>query len=173
MTAFRGLVSSPFIAAILLFFAGNEKLAKDFLIELHYNSVKIQWSLCGIGVKLANAIFANHERGRLNMKKQTEEIGEKYGFFTDNDEKKRCKIKFYDKKNSMKIEVDDDVETIPYVSPKNEIKKDDVADTIFCASPYNSPKHDIDEKIYVEPKLETIKEIAEKTVKNRMTLLNL
>ena len=73
----------------------------------------------------------------------------------------------------MKIKVDDDVETIPYVSPKNEIKKDDVADTIFCASPYNSPKHDIDEKIYVEPKLETIKEIAEKTVKNRMTLLNL
>ena len=73
----------------------------------------------------------------------------------------------------MKIEVDDDVETIPYWSPKNEIKKDDDADTILCASPYNSPKHDIDEKIYVEPKLETIKEIAEKTVKNRMTLLNL
>ena len=91
MTAFRGLVSSTFIAAILLFFAGNEKLAKDFLIELHYNSVKIQWSLCGIGVKLANAIFANHERGRLNMKKQTEEIGEKYDFFTDNDEKKDVK----------------------------------------------------------------------------------
>ena len=28
----------------------------------------------------------------------------------------------------MKIEVDDDVETIPYLSPKNEIKKDDDAD---------------------------------------------
>ena len=42
MTAFRGLVSSPFIAAILLFFAGNEKLEKDFLIELYYNlSVEI------------------------------------------------------------------------------------------------------------------------------------
>ena len=92
MTAFRGLVFSPFIAAILLFFAGNEKLAKDFLIEPHYNlSVKIQWSLCGIGVRIANAIFANHERGRLNMKKQTEEIGEKYDFFTDNDEKKDVK----------------------------------------------------------------------------------
>ena len=31
----------------------------------------------------------------------------------------------------MKIEVDDDIETIPYLSPKNEIKKDDDADTIL------------------------------------------
>ena len=37
MTGSRGLVSSPFIAAILLFFAGKEKLAKDFLTELYYN----------------------------------------------------------------------------------------------------------------------------------------
>ena len=65
----------------------------------------------------------------------------------------------------MKIEVDDGVETIPYLSPKNEIKKDDDADTIFYVSPYNSPKHEIDEKIYVEPKLETIKESEQKTVK--------
>ena len=33
------------------------------------------------------------------------------------------------------------------------------------ASPHNSPKHEIDEKIYVEPKLETIEEIEEKTAK--------
>ena len=79
--------------------------------------------------------------------------------------KKDVKIKFDDEKNSMKIEVDDGVETIPYLSPKNEIKKDDDADTILYASPYNSPKHEIDEKIYVEPKLETIKESEEKTVK--------
>ena len=33
------------------------------------------------------------------------------------------------------------------------------------ASLHNSPKHEIDEKIYVEPKLETIEEIKEKTAK--------
>ena len=69
--------------------------------------------------------------------------------------------------------MDDDIETIPYLSPKNEIQKDDDADTVLCASPYNSPKHETDKKIYVEPKLETIQEIAEKTVKNRMILLSL
>ena len=73
----------------------------------------------------------------------------------------------------MKIEVDDDVEAIPYWSPKNEIKKDDDADISLCAWSYNSPKHDIDEKIYVEPELETIEEVTEKTVKNRMILLSL
>ena len=35
--------------------------------------------------------------------------------------KKNVKVKFEDEKNSVKIEVDNDVETSPYVSPKNEI----------------------------------------------------
>ena len=39
----------------------------------------------------------------------------------DYDDKKNVKIKFEDEKNSVKIEVDNDVETSPYVSPKNEI----------------------------------------------------
>ena len=34
-------------------------------------------------------------------------------------------------------------------------------------SPYNSPKHEIHEKIYVEPKLETIEEINEKIAKKQ------
>ena len=79
--------------------------------------------------------------------------------------KKDVKIKFDDEKNSMQIEADDGVETIPYLSTKNEIKKDDDADIILYVSRYNSPKHGIDEKIYVEPKLETIKESEEKTLK--------
>ena len=38
--------------------------------------------LCAeIGVRLGNAIFANHERARLEMKKQEEEISKKYDFF--------------------------------------------------------------------------------------------
>ena len=65
------------------------------------------------------------------MKKQTEEFSKKYDFFIDNNNKKDVKIKFDDEKKLMKIEVDDDIETIPYLSPKNEIKKDDDADTIL------------------------------------------
>ena len=34
-----------------------------------------------IGVRLGNSIFANHERARLNMNKQAEEISKKYDFF--------------------------------------------------------------------------------------------
>ena len=79
-------------------------------------------------------------------------------FFIDDDDKKYLKIKFDYKKYSMKTEVDSDIETIPYLSPKNEIKKDDDTDTILYASPYSSPKHEIDEKIYAKPKLETIEE---------------
>ena len=93
------------------------------------------------------------------MKKQTEEFSKKYDFFIDDNNKKDVKIKFDDEKKLMKIEVDDDIETIPYLSPKNEIKKDDDADTILQASLCNSSKHGIDGKIYVEPKLETIEEI--------------
>ena len=77
------------------------------------------------------------------------------------------------KKDLMKIEVDNDVETIPYLSPKNEIEKGDDADTILYASLNNSPKHEIDEKIYVQPKLETIEEIEEKAVKKNTILLSL
>ena len=44
-----------------------------------------------IGVKLENSIFVNHERAKLNMKKQTEEIGKKYDFFDDKDGKKMLK----------------------------------------------------------------------------------
>ena len=50
---------------------------------------------------------------------------------------------------------------------KNKTKKNDDAETILYASLYNFPKHEIDEKIYVEPKLETIEEIEEKNFKKR------
>ena len=44
-----------------------------------------------IGVKVENSIFANHERAKLNMKKQTKEISKKYDFFDDEDDKKMLK----------------------------------------------------------------------------------
>ena len=98
-------------------------------------------------------------------KNRPKKIVKNMTFFIDNDNKKDVKIKFDDKKNWMKIEVDNDVETIPYLSSKNEIEKDDDVDTILYTSLNNSPKHEINEKIYVQPKLETIEEIEEKTVK--------
>ena len=103
-TASNGLVSSPFLAALLLFFAGKETLAKNFLTELYKNlivevlssdnSENLQFDaltdLCAeLGVRLGNSIFANHERARLDMKKQAEEISKKYDFFDDENDKKR------------------------------------------------------------------------------------
>ena len=84
--------------------AGKETLGKNFLIELYKNlSVKMLYSvndstlefsaptdLCAeIAVRLGSAIFANHERARLDMKKQEEEISKKYDFFDDDDDYKK------------------------------------------------------------------------------------
>ena len=74
-----------------------EKLQFDALTDLFVE----------IGVKLKNFIFANHERARLNMKKQTEEIRKKYDFFDDEDDKKMLKKKESDTEM-------DETETIPY-----------------------------------------------------------
>ena len=65
-----------------------------------------------LGLRLVNSIFANHERVRLGMKKQAKEISKKYDFFDDEDDKKDVKIK-------SDTEMDD-IETIPYASPKKE-----------------------------------------------------
>ena len=82
-TGSHGLVSSPFLAALLLFFARKETLAKTFLTELYKNmtvevlssdnSENLQFDaltdLCiEISSRLENSIFANHERARLDMK---------------------------------------------------------------------------------------------------------
>ena len=184
----NGLVLSPFLPALLLFFAGKETSVKNFLIELYRNltvevlscdndsilEISAITSLCAeISVRLGNAIFANHERARLKMKKQEEEISTKYDFFDDdNDDKKdflddisvKIKEDFYDDDNDdvvIKRESDtqmDDAETIPYASPKRE---DDIGDkeTILYTLPKRESEDEIDEKVYKEPKLETPGEI--------------
>ena len=101
-TKSNGLVLSPFLAVLLLFFTGKEHLAKNFLTELYKNLTvlssdndsTLEFSaltiLCAeIGVKIGNAIFANHERARLDMKKQEGEITKKYDFFDDDDDDKK------------------------------------------------------------------------------------
>ena len=79
-TGSNSLVSSPFLAALLLFFAGKETLAKNFLMELYKNltievlssdnSENLQFDaltgLCAeLDVTLGNSISAYHERARL------------------------------------------------------------------------------------------------------------
>ena len=73
-TGSSGFVSSPFLAALLVFFARKETLAKNFLTELHKNltvevlssdnSENLQFDvvtdLCiEMFVRLENSIFAN------------------------------------------------------------------------------------------------------------------
>ena len=40
-----------------------------------------------INVRLANSIFSSHERARLDVKKQDEDISKKYDFFNNDDGK--------------------------------------------------------------------------------------
>ena len=78
----NGLVSAPFLGALPLFFGGKETLVKDFLTELYRNlTVEVFSSENNMGLKfqaltdlrmeinarLANSIFANHERANLDM----------------------------------------------------------------------------------------------------------
>ena len=127
-----------------------------------------------LGVRLGNSIFVNHEKGRLDMKKKAEEISKKYDFFDDQDDKKDVKIK-----SDTEI---DDIEAIPYSSPKWQNDIDDIG-----RSPYASPKrendiddietipcaslkkeNDIDDTetiAYVSPRRESEDEVEEKIYK--------
>ena len=147
LTKSNGLVSAPFLAALLLFFSEKESLVKNFLAELYRNltvealssdndslfEFQALTDLCAeINVRLANSISANHERARLGMKKQDEDISKKYDFFDDDDDDDdknfpddisiKQESDFPDNV-SIKQESDneiDDRETIPYASPKRK-----------------------------------------------------
>ena len=105
-TGSNDLVSSLFLAALLMFFIGKEVLPKNFLTDIYKNlTVEVLSSdnsrnlkfdaltdLCiEIGARLENTIFGNLERERLDMEKQTEEISKNYDFFDDKDDKKMLK----------------------------------------------------------------------------------
>ena len=105
-TKSNGLAYAPFLAALLLFSAGKQSLVRTSsqnYIETEYlNTLILELStywvlgfqtltdLCAeINVRLANSIFANHKRARLDMKKQEEQISKKkYGFFNDDGDNK-------------------------------------------------------------------------------------
>ena len=81
-TGSSGLVLSPFFAALLLFFAGKETLAKNFFTKLYKNltvdvlfSENLQFDaltdLCAeLSLRLENSIFANHETTRLDIQRK-------------------------------------------------------------------------------------------------------
>ena len=80
-------------------------------------------------LRVANSIFGNHERARLDIKKQAEGISKKYNYFDDDDDdddddKPFCD--FVSIKQESDIEIDN-ASTIPYASLKrksdNEIDK--------------------------------------------------
>ena len=145
-TKSNGLVCVPFLLALLLLFTGKESLVKNFLAELFRNlaveilscdndsvfEYHVLANLCAeINVKIANSIFANHERARLDMKKQDEDISKKYDFFDDDDDDDKNfsnDVSIKQESNFphdvlIKQESDneiDDKETIPYASPKRE-----------------------------------------------------
>ena len=129
--------------------------------------------LCAdIGVGLANPIFANNERTRLDMKKQEEEISKRHDFFDDDDDDDDDDVddkKDFTVDSLIKMEDDfpsgcdddgdvlvmvkkesdnemDDGETILFVSPK---RKNDIGnrETILYASPTRKSEDEIDEKI--------------------------
>ena len=90
-----------------------------------------------INVRLANSIFANHERQSLDMKKQAEDISKKYDFFLwwwwwyDDDDKNfpdDVSIKQesdFSNDVSIKQESDNEIdyrETIHYASPRRKTK---------------------------------------------------
>ena len=100
-TGSNDLVSSLFLAALLMFFIGKEVQPKNFLTDIYKNlssdnSRNLKFDaltdLCiEIGARLENTIFGNLEWERLDMEKQTEKISKNYDFFDDKDDKKMLK----------------------------------------------------------------------------------
>ena len=159
-TKSNGLVSAPFLAALLLFFVGKVILVKNFHTELYRNlTVEVRspdnnlvlefqtfTDLCDeINVRLAYSIFTNHERARLDMKRKLK-TSAKNVFFYDNDEN--------DDKNFL-----DDVSVNQ--ESDNEIHE---RDTSHYMSPGRESDNEIDEKIYKEPKIETTVEIGNQAI---------
>ena len=152
-----------------MFLAGKETIVKDFLTELYRNlTVEVRSTdndsilrfetltdLCAeINVRLANSIFANQERARLDMKKQAEEISKNYDFFDDDDGDKKPKEEIYEKKPYYsELYFPEDV--VIDQERNGEIENIDDRETIPCVPPRRESNNKIDEKLYKEPEAET------------------
>ena len=116
-----------------------EVLPSDNNAGLHFQALR---DMCAeINVRIANSIFANHERARLDMKKQAEDISKKYGYFDEGDSD-------YDDKP-----LPDDVS----IKQESDIEIDN-------ASIKEESDNEINGKKYKEPQLETAAEIEKQAV---------
>ena len=116
-----------------------EVLPSDNNAGLHFQALR---DMCAeINVRIANSIFANHERARLDMKKQAEDISKKYGYFDEGDSD-------YDDKS-----LSDDVS----IKQESDIEIDN-------ASIKEESDNEINRKKYKEPQLETAAEIEKQAV---------
>ena len=116
----------------------------------------------GINVRLANSIFANHERARLDMKKQDEDISKNYYFFDDHNDEDDDDKNFPDD-----VSIKQESDFLDNVSIKQDSGNEiDDRETIHYASPKRESDNGIDEKIYKEPKLENAIEIEKQAITN-------
>ena len=101
-------------------------------------------------LSIANSIFGNHERARLDIKKQAEGISKKYNYFDDDDDDDDDDDKPFPDFVSIKQESDieiDNASTIPYASLKRESDNEiDNASTILYTSPKRESDNEIDKK---------------------------
>ena len=98
-------------------------------------------------LRIANSIFGNHERARLDIKKQAEGISKKYNYFDDDDDDDDDKPfrDFVSIKQESDIEIDN-ASTIPYASLKRE------------------SDNEIDKKKYKKSQLQTPAEIEKQAI---------
>ena len=149
-----------------VFFEGKESLVKNFLTDLFRNlTVEVLLSsdidsvfelnnpdLCAeTNVRIANSIFTNHERARLDMEKPDEDISKKNGFFDDDDDDD------HDDNNNnfpddVSIKQESDFPDDVSIKQESDNESDD-KETIPYASPNRESDNEIEEKIYYEPKL--------------------
>ena len=171
------------MAALLLFFAGIETLAKNFLTDLYKNlTVEVLspannstpeynalTDLCAdIGVGLANPIFANNERARLDMKKQEEQISKKHDFFDDDDDDDVDDKKDFAVHILIKMEDDfpggcDDYGDVLVMVKKESDNETDDGETILFVSPKR--KNDLDNRetiLYASPRRKSEDEMMER-----------
>ena len=93
-TESNGLVSSPFLCALALFFGAGDKAAKNLLTEIYKNLMlrslscvsefSILTEICvEIKARSANLFFENQEKSKSEKLVQEMQIREQYNFFED------------------------------------------------------------------------------------------
>ena len=98
------------------------------------------------------------------MKKQDQEISQKYDFFDDDDDDNKDFPDDVSIKEEKDFPDDDNDDVFIKQQSDNEIEENGNRETIPYASPKRESEDEIDEKIYKEPNLETAVEIEKQAI---------